>query len=466
MSKSTIDSVSSVALGDSCRVVWTPKSTSYSYRLTFTLGSWSHKVGPIIPNRTTAYAYTGYKIPIVVAQQIPTSPSASMKVVLETFSDKNATKSLGTDDATFSVKVPATAETIPSIEDATCSIAGANTSLEAFADMYLQNVSSVLASFTAQGKLGASIAKQYVTIEGKQYPGSSIQSNVLNGYGPVSVEFTAVDTRNISYTKAVLIDVTSYDTPKIKPSSGNKSVICKRCDSAGNYAPFGQYLKIIAKREYSKCGEQDGKPRNKCIIRWRYKRTDVSNAEYTKWETLLSKDAVTDSVNVVVGPVEPTHTYRVNVGVKDDIGNYNTESFVISGTAYMHRVPGGKGMGLGKYCEFDGLDIGWKTIFRNPESNVDLLTAGKRIDATAESREDLDDYKTPGNYAVHSAIYAQYIDHGPRTNGGYRLEVRELQNESYIRQTAEYATTTAWRYWNGEGWSPWYKVVTELLQPE
>ena len=50
---STISSAANKTLGNACQIKWYPKSISFRYKLTFSLGEWSYTTGAIHPNQTT-----------------------------------------------------------------------------------------------------------------------------------------------------------------------------------------------------------------------------------------------------------------------------------------------------------------------------------------------------------------------------------------------------------------------------
>lgn len=103
---SNIDAASNATLGENCVVKWTPLSAGLYYKLGFQLGSWGHTTEVIHPNSTAQFTYTGYVLPLEVAQQFA-GISATMKVVLYTYSDSAGRNNIGTDDAYFTVSLPA-----------------------------------------------------------------------------------------------------------------------------------------------------------------------------------------------------------------------------------------------------------------------------------------------------------------------------------------------------------------------
>ena len=90
---------------------------------------------------------------------------------------------------------------------------------------------------------------------------------------------------------------------------------------------------------------------------------------------------------------------------------------------------------------------------------MDSLKLGTRLTATAAAPISLDDVKTPGIYYSPNAENSKYIANTPHTEGGFGLEVRELQHKDYIRQTVYFGRTTIWRHYNGTEWSDFVRVM-------
>ena len=191
---STISSASDVTLGNKCSVKWEPKSTSFRYKLEFSMGNWSYKTDAIHPNTTSAYTYTGYPIPIEAAEQIPNASTGTMTVKLYTYSDTAGTKQVGdASSKTFTVTVPNNSDTKPTVS---MSLAPVSSLAAAFDGMYIQGKTKVKATMTGTGKYGASIKSYSIKVEGVSYDsGDSYTSEYLAGYGSIKVYGYAKDAR-------------------------------------------------------------------------------------------------------------------------------------------------------------------------------------------------------------------------------------------------------------------------------
>ena len=359
---SEITSAGNVTLGNGCQVKWTPKSASFRYRLKFSLGGWSYTTGAIHPNKTTEYTYSGYTIPLEVAEQILGAKTGTMQVELYTYSDSGATAQIGsTDSATFTVTVPDNDSTKPVV---TMELAPVSTLAAKFAGLYIQGKTKVKATLTAEGKFKASIKSHSMKVEATTYDSDdSYTSDYLSQYGSIPVYGYATDSRGITGNVSEEITVLPYTKPKILEVDG--AVIAARCDAEGNLADSGTYLKVRAKRSYSLL-DSEGTQYNYCKIQYRYKLQVAES--YSDWVTILEGDSLTgdevDTAPLLGGVLSAKSTYVIEVRAIDDIGEAGSTTIIIpTDTVYMHRTK--DAMGLGKYVEGENLlDVAWDTHLR------------------------------------------------------------------------------------------------------
>ena len=461
---SAISSAGNVTLGNKCSVKWTPLSASFRYKLKFSLEGWSYTTEAINPGTTSAYTYTGYTIPMDVADYISsTSKTGTMTVALYTYSDSACSNMIGSiSTKTFTVTIPENASTKPSVSMTGVPVSSLSSP---FSDMFIQGMSKFQAMITASGKYGAAIASQKLTIEGQSY-GAPYISGFIASSGDVTVKASVTDSRGFTGEVQKTITVIPYQKPKLLPGAGESGIICARCDASGNLTESGTYLKIVAGRSYSKVTVDDAQ-NNFCEIRYRY-RLESANT-FSDWITLLDKsDVSADTVNsgAIANVVASAQsTYVVQLGVADDVGEAAAIQFVIPTDFVTIDCPDayrGRRMGLFRYVdgtEEDGLYMGLP-IFGG---SIDSLKLGTRLTATEESPINLDDILTPGCYYSPNATNSQYITNTPYTSGGFKLEVREIFSKDTIRQQIDYGSTILLRHWNGEAWSAWLRVLTETM---
>lgn len=383
---STITSVNDVTLGDKCSVKWTPNSASFRFKLEFSIGEWSDTTDVIHPNTTSPYTYTGYTIPLDAAWQIPNVTTGTMTVTLYTYFNSDSTTHEGSvSTKTFTVTVPPSA--LPKVSSIV--LTPVHSLDEAFDGIYIQGCSKVKAEITAETQYGSAIDYCDFTMEGKTYGKyESYTSAYIANSGSVSVVCHAVDSRGYGGYENQPINVIPYTKPKVQ------NVTAERCDSEGNPDDSGTYLKISAKRVYSKV-ESDGVQKNFCSIRYRYK---TENGEYGPWVTILSNDnTATDEIitsALLEGTLAIDRTYYVQVGVVDDIGNdTHTTVTIPTDKVYWHRDGAQNALGLGKYNEkTNAVDSAWD-FYMNGHKITGLPTPTKDSDAVPKSYVDKADVK-------------------------------------------------------------------------
>ena len=457
---STISSLPNIKLDTNCEIKWTPKSASFRYKVRIASGSWVHTAEKIHPNKTSQYTYT-YKLPLDIANQMPIdSKLVNVGVTLTTYSDSNATNEVGYDTDSFLAILPDNELTKPSVS---MTLEAVNSLGSAFEGLYIKGLSKVKASLIAEGKYGADISSYSLTMLGKSYNTSPYQSDYLTTSGKITVTGKATDSRGLSNTNEQEITVISYDKPMILPASGESKIICARCDSSGNLSESGTYLKIKATRSYSTV-TSNGVQKNFCAIRYRYVKEGSKFSGDEGWVTLLAGSTTsTDTVNKILsGVVSSTETsYVVQVGVIDEIGNSDVVQFVIPTDFVTIDIPeehNGKRIGLLRYAQDTdepGIDVGAPIH----GGSIDSLKIGTPLLATEAAPIDLNDMKTPGCYYSPGASYSQYILNTPYTDGGFGLEVREMQSVNYIRHELYYGRTRWTRHWNTEKWSAWLRFL-------
>lgn len=357
-SASTITSAADVTLGNTCNVKWTPKAASFSYKLKFATGSWSKTTDAIHPNKNTEYTYTDYVIPLEAANQIKTK-TGKMTVTLYTYSDSNATSQIGSADTEeFTVTVPETDETRPTID--TMDLSPESDLAAPFDSLYIQGKSKLTASMEFSAKYGASIETSYITVDGVDY-----DSSYLTKVGEQEVKGVVKDSRGHYGTATKKITVIAYSKPLLQAASEESNIVAARCDSSGKLSDSGTYLKIKAKISYEKV--MSDKQNNFGKIQYRYR---AENGSWPEWTTILNANTTTDTEVTKVllnGTLDIKTNYQVQVRAIDSLTNETTPvTFALpSDDVYMDRPAGGKSMGLGGYSSGNGnLDVYWRTKAR------------------------------------------------------------------------------------------------------
>lgn len=360
---STIASAGNVILGNKCSIVWTPLAASFRYKLRFELGDWHYTTGAIYPNKTTAYTYSDYTLPLDVANQMPNDTEGTMEVTLYTYSDSGATAQVGVADSeSFTVYVPDNDSTKPTV-----SIDGLTpvTALSSpFDKIFVQGKCKVQVSYTGTGQYGADVKAYSVSIGGKTSEATGVfTSDYLGEFGNITVKVTAVDSRGFSNSVTGTIEVVAYGKPKVVTADDESEVICARCDAEGNLTDTGTSLKVKVKRSYNKV-ESGGQQNNYCALWFRWKIASEPDSGYSDPEDLISKASTNDTYDGIIDSVvfDKAASYTIQLGVKDDVGESASTTFtILSEKVYWHRGDGF--LALGMHSSTGGFEVAWPSTF-------------------------------------------------------------------------------------------------------
>ncbi len=343
---SSITSAGSVYFGSSCKVIWTPLSTSFYYKLKFTFGSWSYTTGAIGPSTTSSYTYTGYTIPYTAAAQIPSSTSGTMSVTLYTYSSSSCSTQVGSSSsATFTVTLPTSV--VPTMSSVSVAIDNSSNEVVEEWGIALAGYTRVNVSATASGIYGS-------TITGFTITGSYV---------------TTVTGTSLDYTGSIIT------------SSGNKQFIVTCTDSRGRVSStytsdIIAFLSYTAPKVTKLSMSKDDDGLMVATATWTYDEVDGYNSSTATiyYKTTDATDWTTHSGSLTSGTAftltsltpEETASYNFKVVVTDALGNSaEKDAFSSTTTVLMDFKAGGTGLGIGKICESDMLEVAMESIFFN-----------------------------------------------------------------------------------------------------
>ena len=300
-----------------------------------------------------------------IYNKFPSSTEGTLRFTFRTYVDSGYTEQVGEIDyKEITLSIPDIDATKPT---ATMTITPVTSLASPFNTLYIKGKTQAKVDLASgQGKYGASITSYKVSI-GTQSGTPPQTSPYFTTPGDVTITGTVTDSRGFSRTYTETITVIDYGPPKVVAVSGESSVIAARCNSSGVLDNNGTYLKIKAKRSFSKV-VASGVQKNFCKIQYRYK---VEGGAYSAWTVVLERTSTSDEIitgALLGGVLDTMHTYIVQVQVIDDIGEKTTTSISVpTERVYMHRAGSLNSLGIGKYAEDENtVDIAEEmtTIFR------------------------------------------------------------------------------------------------------
>lgn len=284
-----------------------------------------------------------------IYNKLPSAKKGTLRFTFRTYSDSGYSTQVGdAGNKEITLTIPNTTATQPT---ATMTLTPVSSLASPFNSLYIKGKSKVKATLASgAGKYGASIVSYNITVEGKS-GGTPYTSGYLMKPGDVTVKGTVTDSRGYSRTYTNTITVIDYSVPQIIPISTENEVIAARCNSSGALTENGTYLKIKARRSFSKV-VSSGVQKNFCSIRYRYK---AEGGSYSSWAVILATSAGGDEVvtgALLGGALSTTSSYIVQVQAIDDIGESATTTISVpTEKVYMHRAGSINSLGIGKYAE-------------------------------------------------------------------------------------------------------------------
>lgn len=281
-----------------------------------------------------------------IYNKIPNTTKGTLRFTFFTYSNSGYSTQIGDAvDKEITLTIPEIEATQPT---AIMTITPVSSLPSPFNTLYIKGKTQIKAEISGDGKYGASIISSVVNIGG-----ASGQSGYTWGnfsVNDVTVIGTVTDTRGYSRKLIETISLTDYSKPQIIPIYGESEVVAARCDASGNVVDNGTYLKIKAKRSYSKV--VSGTQKNFCSIRYRYM---AEGGSYSDWTTILATSASSDEITtgaLLNGKLDVTRTYLVQVQAVDTIGETGTTTITLpTEKVYMHKAGSMNSLGIGKYAE-------------------------------------------------------------------------------------------------------------------
>lgn len=348
--------------GDTIRIHMNRKSSGFTHNVYYSFGTkTAQKIAfDVVDN-------VEWNIPLDLIRELTADAKDGWgQIYVETYTD-GGTKYVGSKACEFSAKVPDVNETKPKVS-MTLYPVGALPS--AFAGLYIQGLTKVKATLSANGEYGAGISSYLMKVDGVYHDnGDAYTSSYFTTPGSKIVYGYATDSREHTGETSQEINVLPYSNPKLEGASA------VRCDKNGNESESGTYIWLSGKRSYSPC-ISNGVQKNFCKIQYRYSQDRVS---YSDWVTILDyNDLSRDEVStgpLLNGTISTDASYIVHMRAIDDIGR-SAEAYITIPTekVYMHRDGARNALGLGKYNEKDNaVDSAWDIYIHDNKVKTDTV---------------------------------------------------------------------------------------------
>ena len=316
---------SSFKMGTTSTIKITPYVSSFTHNIRYWFGNTSGSIGS---NKTTSCDWAPSKN---LAEQIPNSTQGVGNIRVETY---NGGTLVGSKDKTFILYV--SDDTIPSFTEVTA------TGIDLLSGEYVQSKSKVTCSIVnATGSYGSTIKNYKISghcLNHSHSSNASATSTVFTEYGSRTYTATITDSRGRTATKTVSIDIRQY----FKPVIANARAF--RCDANGNELPNGTYARVQFQGKIASINNVNSK--NMFV-------------EQVNVDTITNTTAPSynfEYITPLVGGMVENNRYEFLVGLEDSYTRV-TQSLILPVATCIMNIEK-DGVGIGKYYEKGGLDVG------------------------------------------------------------------------------------------------------------
>lgn len=466
----TIDSIANINTGSSAVVKFTPKATTFYYKVDFKLNGSTIRtetIGNVA--QTTQYSYTtSYNFPVTL---LPNSTSATITATLYTYTNSSYNVLVGTGQTkTFTLSVPSSV--VPSIGNNFSVTPYSTNSWLSNKSFYVSGYSQIKIVAPVSAGTGATVSS--VAVTGQSIYSSSSSSNtytfytnILTGSGSKSFTTTVTDSRGRTASRTDSVTYLAYSAPAVNAMSAQRGTY-----SGGTWTSdeSGNHIRITASATGSlssqgntltltltaKIGGIDTSP-------------TAQSGNYYYWDTTTADQSYVITAEVV-DLVGNTSTSSITVSSVSVPMNVNT---VIPAIAFGKVAETSKAVEVasdwklqarGKHNKFDYAPYSWDAVGTNGSSGyariATITLSGASSDGMIQFtvRRRYDDY--PVNLYVLFGTTADptlssfYYDMKPYAGGGTLFEafIRKITTrvwDVYVRKVGQndHITVTSYLSW-------------------
>lgn len=373
----TIKTVSDVYIGDKCDVYLNlldmTGGADVHYILEFSIGTWTGQSGKIYDYDCDNGRYNKYTIPLEAANQLPDRTSGVMLVTLITYSEKSGEegKQIGAPStSSFRVTVPDSMKPKLSTVGYWPVYSAANVSSEIISGVMeelntsshrstgLSGFSRVILNMVGEGSYGSYIERYKITgayskvlfkKDLNQDRSAMYRGDIIHASSDVSFTIICTDSRGRESSPwTVSVPFIKYYPPKITRFSAANS---------------GGYVQLYAQWTSNEDGGNLIASQNECTAIVKYKKSSPNGDSMNDvWVNLgqiqngiaLKTDKLLDQYS--------TYVFRLVVSDKLLVSDEQDE-YITARPVLIDLKRGGLGLGIGKVCEGDRLEVAMNAAF-------------------------------------------------------------------------------------------------------
>lgn len=319
------------------------KNSSYSHKVVWSIGDYSHEESVAAGTTSVSYA-----IPASWLNAIPNAKTGQLKITLKTYSGSTQIGSSATKN--IAISVPDTSSYKPSYTAALSDAAGAYDKV----GVYVKGKSKFKVDLTdITGAYSASIKEIKIVMCGTTYKpavgsSASATTGAVGTVGENKIEITVTDSRGYSTSKTLTATVAAYTNPYFDELAISRY----KKDESGNYVKDddGGYAKIEYTAAVSSVGSNAFV---ECLIS--YKAAVPGSTE--------SSVKLTDINGLMYVAVDTELVYNFEILLKDKLSEVKYKKQLSSAGTIMDILKGGKGVCFGGVASLeDTFDLRWKLL--------------------------------------------------------------------------------------------------------
>ncbi len=441
---SDIDSITNGTTPYNPTIVWTPKNSSFRYKVEF-LNSINHSTNLsyiIVPNQTTPYTYDSLEVNNNSYNNVD-SITQTMTAILYTYKSDDIVNPIGTKTKTFTTTLNSNIKPTISISN----LAEADETMQSLNwGIYVKGKSKlsykINYSFPFPMPSSATLSSN---TNGQNFDANAsiseytrtqtFTTNTLSIVGTNTITARATDSRT-RYTDATpqTYTVVDYSNPTVSTAQ------VERCDENGNVTADGIYIKISYGASISSCSGNNT-PYATYKVGYRIQNTEdytyvplTTNVNSYSASGILFTDGIksANSSGIKV-EISPDYTYDIQFYVEDVFTESTNVQSLDTGFDLMNFNASGKAMAIGKVSEAG--------------ANENLFEVALPTKFTEYVKDELvvESIRSKNMFDKNSAINGYYYTAtGTGTSGNWYIEKIEVKSSTnYYLSGNNYSNTTA-----------------------
>ena len=335
---SAVSAPSTGTLGTALKITIDRKSTSFSDKLYYKVGSKSAVKITGYDGTAGTYSWTP---PVSLATNAPNSTKLAATIICETY---NGTAYVGRSECTVTLSIPASV--VPSLTVAVSDPTNVKTN---YGGYFVQLRSKIKVTITGTGIQGSTIKAYSIKVGHTQGTGTIYTANAKTGTtdflqfaGSAWVTCTVTDSRGRTATKSIEYTVKPYSVPTISAISAT------RCTQNGAASRTGEYGKVTFTAAITPLS-------NKNTAAYKVQYREYGTEAWTNvTPTIPDADKYAPKNITTIFPADSNKRYTVRVVATDAFSTSNSSMRDISASFVLQHLAKSKSsVGIGRLCDDD-----------------------------------------------------------------------------------------------------------------